>query len=130
MSSSLPLQRCLASLVNLIWIFFVMGGRWPYNCCFVGCYLQDLFNIARNILVWLPSSLFSSLLVRVHVAHPYCSIDTIVAWKKTAFHLICHVWLPYDRFKVWSIFTKYQNFFNCSIWPIDGTLTGMTRVGK
>ena len=27
------------------------GGKWPYSCCFVGCYLQDLFNTARSILV-------------------------------------------------------------------------------
>ena len=25
-----------------------MGGRWPYSWCFVGCYLQDLFKIARS----------------------------------------------------------------------------------
>ena len=30
---------------------FVMGGRWPYSCCFVGCYLQDLYNTDRSILV-------------------------------------------------------------------------------
>ena len=30
---------------------FVMGGWWPYSCCFVGCYLRDFFNIARSILV-------------------------------------------------------------------------------
>ena len=29
-------------------IVFVMGGRWPYSCWFVGCCLQDLFNIARS----------------------------------------------------------------------------------
>ena len=27
------------------WIVFVMGGKWPYSCCFVGCCPQDLFNI-------------------------------------------------------------------------------------
>ena len=27
------------------------GGRWLYSCCFVGCCLQDLFNIAPSILV-------------------------------------------------------------------------------
>ena len=48
MSSSLLLQQCLARLVRLTWIVFVMGGRWPYNWCFVGCCLQDLFNIART----------------------------------------------------------------------------------
>ena len=26
-------------------------GRWPYSWCFVECCLQDLFNIARSILV-------------------------------------------------------------------------------
>ena len=51
MSSSLLLQQYPACLVRLTWIVFVMGGRWPYSWCFVGCCLQDLFNIARGILV-------------------------------------------------------------------------------
>ena len=51
MSLSLLLQQCPASLVHLTWIFFVMGSRCPYKCCFLGCCLQDLFNIARSILV-------------------------------------------------------------------------------
>ena len=42
MSSSLILQLCLACLVRLNWIVFVMGDRWPYSSCFVGCYFQDL----------------------------------------------------------------------------------------
>ena len=51
MSSSLLLQQCPACLVRLTWIVFVMGDRWPYSWCLVGCCLQDLFNIARSILV-------------------------------------------------------------------------------
>ena len=51
MSSSLLLQQCPACLARLTWIVFVMGGRWPYNCCIVGCCLQDLYNITRSILV-------------------------------------------------------------------------------
>ena len=51
MSSSLLLQQYPACLVRLTWIVFVMGGRWPYNRSFLGCCRQDLFNIARNILV-------------------------------------------------------------------------------
>ena len=51
MSSSLLLQQCPACLVRLAWIVFVMGGRWPYSWCLVGCCCQDLFNMARNILV-------------------------------------------------------------------------------
>ena len=50
MSSSLLLQQCPACLVRLTCIVFVMGGRWPYSWCLVGCCCQDLFNIARNIL--------------------------------------------------------------------------------
>ena len=48
MSSSLLLQQCPACLVRLTWIVFVMGGRWPYSCCFMGCYLQDLKSWTSN----------------------------------------------------------------------------------
>ena len=51
MNSSLLLQQCPACLARLTWIDFVMGSRWPYSWCFVGCCRQDLFNIALNILV-------------------------------------------------------------------------------
>ena len=51
MRSSLLLQQCPACLVRLTCIIFVMGGKWPYSWCLVGCCRQNLFNIARNILV-------------------------------------------------------------------------------
>ena len=51
MSSSLLLQQCPACLVRLTWIVFVIGGRWPYCWCLVGCCCQDLFRIVRSILV-------------------------------------------------------------------------------
>ena len=51
MSSSLLLQLCPACLVRLTWIVFVIGGRWPYSCCLVGCCRHDLFKIACSILV-------------------------------------------------------------------------------
>ena len=50
-SLSLLHQQCPACLFRLTWIVFVMGGRWPYSFCFVGCCRQDLFSIAHNILV-------------------------------------------------------------------------------
>ena len=81
-SSSLLLQQCPACLVRLAWIVFVIGGRWPYSWCLVGCCCQDLFNIALNILVWLPCNFFYSRLVNVQVVHPYSSIDTTADWKK------------------------------------------------
>ena len=49
MSSSLLLQQCPACLVRLTWIVFVIGGRWPYSWCLVGCCRQDLLRIARSI---------------------------------------------------------------------------------
>ena len=76
MSSSLLLQQCPACLVRLTWIVFVMGDRWPYSWCLVGCCRQDLFNIACNILVLLLCSFFSSHFVSIQVVHPYSSIDT------------------------------------------------------
>ena len=51
MSSSLLLQQCPACLVRLTWIVFVIGGKWPYSWCLVGCCRQDLFKIVRSILV-------------------------------------------------------------------------------
>ena len=48
MSSSLLLQQCPACLVRLTWIVFVIGGRWPYSWCLVGCCCQDLFRIATQ----------------------------------------------------------------------------------
>ena len=50
MSSSLLLQQCPACLVRLTWIVFVIGGRWPYSWCLVGCCCQDLFRIARRYI--------------------------------------------------------------------------------
>ena len=61
MSLSLLLQQCPVCLVRQTLIVFMMGGKWPYNFCFVGCRLQDLFNIAHSILVQLLSSFFSIL---------------------------------------------------------------------
>ena len=84
MSSSLLLQQCL---VRLILIIFMMGGRLPYICCFVECCLQELFNIGRSILAYLPPSFFSISLVSVHVVHPYSRIDTTAAWKNLPFIL-------------------------------------------
>ena len=79
-----------ACLVYLIWMVFEMGGWCLYNCCFVGCRLQDLFNTACSILVQLPSSFLSIRLVIVHVVHPYSSTDMTAAWKKNCalFYLI------------------------------------------
>ena len=48
MSSSLLLQQCPACLVRLTWIVFVIGGRWPYSWCLLGCCRQDLFKFTLD----------------------------------------------------------------------------------
>ena len=55
MSSSLLLQQCPACLVRLIWIEFVMGGKWLFSCCFVGCCLS---NVVCNNLKSIDSGYF------------------------------------------------------------------------
>ena len=71
MSSSLRLQQCPTCLVRLNWMVFEMCGRWPYNCCFVGCCFQDLFYIARSILLQMLSNFFSIRFVNIPVVYPY-----------------------------------------------------------
>ena len=88
MSSSLLFQQYPSCLVFLTWIVLVMGGKWLYNCCFVGCCLQDLFSISRSILAYMLSSFFSVRFVSVHVVHLYNSINTTTAWKKMPFILL------------------------------------------
>ena len=88
MSSSLLLQQCPACLVRLTCIVFLTVGKWPYSWCLLRCCHQDMFNIARNILVELPSSFFFSCSVSVQVVHPYSSIDTTAAWKKLRYILL------------------------------------------
>ena len=85
--SFLLLLQCPTCLIRHIWIVLVMRGKWPYSCCCTGCCFQDLFYIVHNILVQLPSSFSSLHFVRVHVGHPYSSIDTTTAWKKFCFNL-------------------------------------------
>ena len=50
-----------------------------------GAASRTCFNIARSILVLLPSSFFFRRLVSVHLVHPYSSMETTVAWKKLRF---------------------------------------------
>ena len=59
MSSSLLLQQCLACLVCLNLIVFLMGGRWPYSCCFWGCYLVQY------------CSQHSCVVTVTHCVHPF-----------------------------------------------------------
>ena len=54
-SSLLP-QQCPTCLIRLKLMDYGMGNKKLYNCCFVRCCFQDLFKIARSILIYLSSS--------------------------------------------------------------------------
>ena len=50
MSLSLLLRQCLACLFRLTWIVFMMGGRWQYSCCSVGCiHLVYIYIYIQNL---------------------------------------------------------------------------------
>ena len=66
LNSTLIPQQGPACLVRPTLIVYMIGGRCLYSYSFVGCCHQDLFSIARSILVYLPSSFFSIRLVSVH----------------------------------------------------------------
>ena len=57
MSSSVLLQQCLACLVSLTWIVFVMGGRWPY--------IDALWDVASRTC----SILFAAFLCNCRLAY-------------------------------------------------------------
>ena len=72
MSSSLLLQQCPACLVRLTWIVFVIGSRWPYSWCLVGCCRQDLFKIAIYIYIYILQS-WTSIYIYIYT-DSYCLI--------------------------------------------------------
>ena len=116
--SSLLLQPCPGCLVRLTWIVFVIGGRWPYSWCLMGWCCQDLYKITHSILVLLPSSFFSSRFVRVHIVHPYSSIDATAAWKKLHFtlsvrsdlHIIDSLLIAIHAFVNFNVVSSISNF--------------------
>ena len=51
-SSSLLLQQCPACLVRLAWIVFVIGGRWLYSWCLVGCTARTCSILLLTYKMW------------------------------------------------------------------------------
>ena len=37
-------------VARLRWIVWEIGGKWPYNCSFTGCWFQDLLKTAPSIM--------------------------------------------------------------------------------
>ena len=89
MSSSLLLQQCPACLVRLTWIVFVIGGRWPYSWCLVGCCCQDLFRMTINC-IWTRGS--SSRALR-NVEHSFIAITSTstLIWNGSTYQGLIYV---------------------------------------
>ena len=86
------LQQCPACLVRLTWIVS-LGGRWPYSWCLVGCCCQDLFRIARSILV----ETVSSAPIRIGITVTFMFF--LVLWQDVGIYL---------SFSVSFIFTQWS----------------------
>ena len=132
MSSSLLLQQCPACLVRLTWIDFVMGGRWPYIWCFVGCCRQDLFNIARKLVdkfTYQGSSVSSTEKdIDTRLTKAWTAIDKLsIIWKSDLTDKIKH---SFFQTAVVSIL-----LYGCTTWTLtkrlekklDGNYTRMSR---
>ena len=78
------------AVTSLFWIFFFI---YIYSLFFAGesqslvKNIEDLFNIARSILVQFPSYFSSKCFVSIHLVHQYNRIDSTTAWKKLRFIL-------------------------------------------
>ena len=99
MSSSLLLQQCPACLVRLTWIVFVIGGRWPYSWCLVGCCCQDLFRIAR-------SKLYIYIYIYVYKQH----------YNGMLKKYFCYAWVLVPKlYPMWSQILVMFWLHNCNI---------------
>ena len=74
-----PCLSCPACLVLLTWIVFVMGGRWPYSWCFLGCCIS---THRIKIIFWYPSILNWPLYHFYCRHYPLTEGDTTVSVTK------------------------------------------------
>ena len=109
-SVSLLLQQCLACFTRLLWIVFKRGGRCPYNCCFVWCCFQDLFDTARSIFVQLLSSFLIIRLVSVHEVHP----DNSILSDRPDFHITSSLSIADQTFTSHVIFSRWDAAYEVS----------------
>ena len=114
MSSSLLFHQCPAYLVRLTWIVFVMGGKWPYSCCFVStlCVLPS----GHVHIVQYCSQNFCVIAVKI-LLQPFCKRSSGASiqqyrhdrcLKETAFHFIGHTYV----YLLLSMYTRRLNFIS------------------
>ena len=113
MSSSLLLQQCPACLVRLTWIVFVIGGRWPYSWCLVGCCCQDL-NAACN-----PEQVLNNIYIYIYI-HIYiyvCVCVCVCGWVCVVYKHHSRKWNSILYSYAWSLrvnptFSVYNSIIN------------------
>ena len=98
MSSSLLLQQCPACLVRLTWIVFVIGGRWPYSWCLVGCCCAKL---RRGFLMQSQRKTTRNVLVAVLV-----ELDELSSSPSDIHSSVC------EHKSLWALFLNRQKFPN------------------
>ena len=94
-----------------------MGGWWQDTCSFLGCCFWDLVKTTCGMRF-----------VSVHVVHPYDSMASATAWKKSGFNssdksdfrMIIYLWIIFHAFS-WHtlislsvhemLFPKYESWF-------------------
>ena len=71
-------MQCPANLSLLLLILSDSFGRFPYKISLLILSLHETPSTIRSILVYVPSKLFSCVLVSVHASEPYKSIDSAI----------------------------------------------------
>ena len=79
----------------------VIGGKWLYSCCFVGCYFQDLFKIAYSIVV--PIKIFFPVILSTSGASIWPNLEKVLFYfiKEISFRygqlpVTSRQWFTYD----------------------------------
>ena len=82
LSSSLLLYQCPTCLDCLSWMACGMGGKWLYNCCFLGCcFVQKSMQYPCIV----PINIFFNHFVIFQVVQLYSCTDMATAWKNSWF---------------------------------------------
>ena len=121
-SSSLLFPQCPTCLVRLILIVFVMGGRWPYSCCFVGCCNINMKSKSFGSLDI--KSLFTNLPVDECIKHLIDLLKTNIKLPLpvSKFIKICTLGMSHYYFQPNNTF--YKQKFGLPIGsPLSGVLT-------
>ena len=94
---SLLLQQGPTCFVCIILMVLVMGGKWPYSCCFVVCCLLTLFTIDHSILCCLRLA----FPLYVLLASRWCLITIVLT--QPLFGRNPTLYYRIDKTSIWSI---------------------------